>query len=154
VTTSATTADGRVAGETRRNDSMTLAMACAATLLTLMNYCAPMTTLPEITAGLGTGVTGQTWILNGIALGLAALLLAAGSLADDYGRKRMGSGAGNTARYIGSSLGVAIVVAVVGAASAHGGLSHGADVALVVAAAGAVLGALMALLLGRRPVPR
>ncbi|MBC6465207.1 MFS transporter [Actinomadura alba] len=54
-----------------------------------MNYTAPMTTLPEISAGLGTGATGQTWILNGIALGLAALLLVAGSLADDYGRKRV-----------------------------------------------------------------
>ncbi|MBC6461360.1 MFS transporter [Actinomadura sp. HBU206391] len=54
-----------------------------------MNYTAPLTTLPEISAGLGTGATGQTWILNGIALGLAGLLLVAGSLADDYGRKRV-----------------------------------------------------------------
>src|SRR5262249_19472419 len=66
-----------------------LGMVSAATLLVLMNYTAPFTTLPAITAGLDAGVTGQTWILNGISLGLAALLLAAGSLADDHGRRRV-----------------------------------------------------------------
>ncbi|GAB3417963.1 MFS transporter [Flindersiella endophytica] len=64
-------------------------MVSAATLITLMNYCAPMTTLPQTVGGLGSGLTGQTWILNGIVLGLAALLLTVGSLADDYGRKRV-----------------------------------------------------------------
>lgn len=54
-----------------------------------MVYSAPVTTLPQTAAGLGAGPSGQIWILNGIALGLAALLLTAGTLADDLGRKRV-----------------------------------------------------------------
>ncbi|CAM01533.1 probable multidrug resistance transporter, MFS superfamily [Saccharopolyspora erythraea NRRL 2338] len=68
---------------------VTLVVTCVATLLALMNYTAPMTVLAEVAAGLGAGLGGQTWILNGIALGLAALLLTAGSLADNHGRKRV-----------------------------------------------------------------
>jgi MFS family permease len=67
---------------------VTLAVTCAATLLVLMNYTAPVTVLPQTAAGVGADLGGQTWILNGIALGLASLLLVAGSLADDYGRRR------------------------------------------------------------------
>ncbi|MFG3259130.1 MFS transporter [Streptomyces sp. NPDC048172] len=66
-----------------------LATVSLATFVALMNYTAPMLTLPGMTASFGTGVSGQAWLLNGIALGLAALLLVAGSLADDYGRKRV-----------------------------------------------------------------
>jgi MFS family permease len=40
-------------------------------------------------ADLGTPVSAQAWLLNGTPLGLAALLLVAGSLADDYGRRRI-----------------------------------------------------------------
>lgn len=67
----------------------TLAAGCAATLLVLMAYAAPATTLPATAAGLGAGPIGQVWILNGIALGLASLLLTAGTLADDHGRRRV-----------------------------------------------------------------
>ena len=74
---------------TATRDGLTLLTTCLATLVALMNYTAPMTVLPQTAAGLHAGVTGQTWILNGIALGLAALLLVAGSLADNHGRRRM-----------------------------------------------------------------
>ncbi|MGH3319252.1 MAG: MFS transporter [Streptosporangiaceae bacterium] len=67
----------------------TLIVASAATLLVLMNYTAPLVTLPETAAGVHAGVTAQTWILSSISLGLSALLLAAGSLADDRGRRRV-----------------------------------------------------------------
>ncbi|WP_314175506.1 MFS transporter [Streptomyces winkii] len=67
----------------------TLAVTTSVTFLVLMDYTAPMTVLPDMTASLGTGLSGQAWLLNGIALGLAATLLVAGSLADDYGRKRV-----------------------------------------------------------------
>ncbi len=66
-----------------------LAVLCATPLLALMNYTMPMTTLPETARSLGAGISGQVWILNGIALGLAAVLLTAGSVADDIGRKRV-----------------------------------------------------------------
>ncbi|WP_308416588.1 MFS transporter [Streptomyces sp. AJS327] len=65
-----------------------LTVVSLATFLTLMSYTAPMLTLPGMTASFGTGVSGQAWLINGMPLGLAALLLVAGSLADDFGRRR------------------------------------------------------------------
>ncbi|MEU9835700.1 MFS transporter [Streptosporangium sp. NPDC048047] len=67
----------------------TLALACAAPLLALVNYTVPMTTLPQMTRDLGSGPTGPAWLLNGISLGLAAALLVAGDAADTYGRRRV-----------------------------------------------------------------
>jgi len=66
----------------------TLVVACAAVFLVLLNYTVPAMTLPPTAADLGAGVTGPAWILNGIALGLSALLLVAGVIADEYGRRR------------------------------------------------------------------
>ncbi|MDR3080063.1 MAG: MFS transporter, partial [Streptomyces sp.] len=69
--------------------ALTLALTCAATVMALMNYTAPMVVLPETAAALHTSLSAQAWLLNGTPLGLAALLLVAGSLADDYGRRRI-----------------------------------------------------------------
>ncbi|MGX1474974.1 UNVERIFIED_CONTAM: MFS family permease [Streptomyces canus] len=69
--------------------SATLALTSAATAVALMTYTAPMVTLPEVAADLHTPLSAQAWLLNGTPLGLAALLLVAGSLADDYGRRRI-----------------------------------------------------------------
>ncbi|WP_433461626.1 MFS transporter [Spirillospora sp. CA-128828] len=65
-----------------------LTLPAAATLLALMNYCAPAATLADTARGLRAGGTAQIWLMSSISLGLAAALLAAGSLADDHGRKR------------------------------------------------------------------
>ncbi|MGW3555903.1 MFS transporter [Streptomyces sp. NPDC000963] len=54
-----------------------------------MNYTAPMPTLPAVAAAFGTPPSAQAWLLNGTPLGLAALLLLAGGLADAYGRRRV-----------------------------------------------------------------
>ncbi|MEW2509223.1 MFS transporter [Streptomyces sp. NPDC046870] len=67
----------------------TLALTSAATAVALMTYTAPMVTLPDTAAALHTPLSAQAWLLNGAPLGLAALLLVAGSLADDYGRRRI-----------------------------------------------------------------
>ncbi|MFE6160102.1 MFS transporter [Streptomyces sp. NPDC056486] len=67
----------------------TLAVTSAATAVALMTYTAPMITLPDTAASLHTPLSAQAWLLNGTPLGLAALLLVAGSLADDYGRRRI-----------------------------------------------------------------
>ncbi|XVV35385.1 MFS transporter [Streptomyces sp. CA-100214] len=67
----------------------TLALTSAATAVALMTYTAPMVTLPQTAADLHTPVSAQAWLLNGTPLGLAALLLVVGSLADDYGRRRI-----------------------------------------------------------------
>ncbi|WP_066943148.1 MFS transporter [Microtetraspora fusca] len=67
----------------------TLAVACAAPLLALVNYTAPMVTLPEAARALDAGPTGPVWMLNAVTLGLAVSLLLAGGLADDHGRRRV-----------------------------------------------------------------
>ncbi|MFJ7900627.1 MFS transporter [Streptomyces sp. NPDC096198] len=69
--------------------ALTLALTSAATAVALMIYTAPMITLPDTAAALHTPASAQAWLLNGTPLGLAALLLVAGSLADDYGRRRI-----------------------------------------------------------------
>ncbi|NGN70038.1 MFS transporter [Streptomyces sp. A7024] len=60
-------------------------------------------------------------------------------------RAAMGSGANNTARYIGSAAGVALTIAV--ATSAPGGLARGADLAFAVSAGLALVGAAVVLVL-------
>lgn len=72
-----------------RSARSTLAATSAATGVALMTYTAPMATLPQTAADLHTSLSAQAWLLNGTPLGLAALLLVAGSLADDYGRRRL-----------------------------------------------------------------
>ncbi|WP_346102869.1 MFS transporter [Nonomuraea maheshkhaliensis] len=67
----------------------TLAVASSAPLLVMASFTLPMVTLPQISRSLGAGPTGPVWILGSIALGLASLLLVAGGLADDYGRRRV-----------------------------------------------------------------
>jgi MFS family permease len=88
-----------------------------------------------VVAGIGSGLT------NAALAGLAIASVPAG-------RASMGSGANQTARYIGASVGVALVIAIVAAAS---GPDHdaatGLNAAIVVAALIAVAGAAMALIL-------
>ncbi|MFE1908335.1 MFS transporter [Streptomyces gardneri] len=69
--------------------SATLAVTGAATAVALMNYTAPMLTLPDTAAAFGTPDSARAWLLNGTPLGLAVLLLIAGSLADAHGRRRV-----------------------------------------------------------------
>ncbi|OLZ69885.1 MFS transporter [Streptomyces sp. IMTB 2501] len=91
ATTPATAAvhGARAARDAPARPRATLALTSAATAVALMTYTAPMVTLPDTAAALHTPLSGQAWLLNGTPLGLAALLLVAGSLADDYGRRRI-----------------------------------------------------------------
>ncbi|MER7909019.1 MFS transporter [Streptomyces sp. NPDC096068] len=66
-----------------------MAVTATATAVALMNYTAPMPTLPAVAAAFGTPPAAQAWLLNGTPLGLAAFLLVAGGLADAYGRRRV-----------------------------------------------------------------
>ena len=75
--------------DANRSDSRAPFAVCAATLLVLMNYTAPAAVLPQTARSLGAGLTTQTWLINAITLGLAATLLVAGSLGDDFGRRRI-----------------------------------------------------------------
>ncbi|MEU9287532.1 MFS transporter [Streptomyces sp. NPDC048275] len=87
--TSADTARDAPAAHGTPRAALTLALTSAATAVALMTYTTPLITLPETAAALHTPLSAQAWLLNGTPLGLAALLLVAGSLADDYGRRRI-----------------------------------------------------------------
>ncbi|WP_326802599.1 MFS transporter [Streptomyces sp. NBC_01788] len=92
--TAAATATRTAAPRLKRRDGpprprATLAVTSAATTVALMTYTAPIVTLRGTAAALHTPLSAQAWLLNGTPLGLAALLLIAGSLADDYGRRRV-----------------------------------------------------------------
>ncbi|MBT2211665.1 MULTISPECIES: MFS transporter [Actinomadura] len=80
------------AGQRTPGSTAALAVPAAATLLALMNYTAPMATLTETSHGLAAGGTARIWLMSSISLGLAAALLAIGSLADDHGRRRVFTG--------------------------------------------------------------
>ncbi|MEU6823642.1 MFS transporter [Streptomyces atriruber] len=87
-------------------------------------------------------------VVSGMGSGLlnAALpLLAVESVPAE--RAAMGSGANNTARYIGSAAGVALMIAV---STSSGDLGRGTDVAMAVSAGFAVLAAAAVLLLRER----
>lgn len=78
----------------RHRPGLTLLTACFGTLLVLVGYTSPLTTLSPTALALHIGASAQTWVLTGTLVGLAALLLTMGSAADDYGRKRVfGAGA-------------------------------------------------------------
>lgn len=62
------------------------------TLVTLMAFTAPATTLAATAHGLHSGPVAQTWMLTGTPVGLAALLLTMGSAADARGRRRTFAG--------------------------------------------------------------
>ncbi|MFI8517207.1 MFS transporter [Streptomyces sp. NPDC085481] len=89
LTTGAPPALQQTTGAATVRPGATLAVTSAATALMLMNYAAPMLTLPSTARAFGTPASAQAWLLNGTPLGLAMLLLVAGSLADDHGRRRV-----------------------------------------------------------------
>ena len=72
----------------RLNPGRTLAIAAAGTLLVLVAFTVPLTTLAGTAAGLGAGPGAQAWILSSMSLGSAAGLLSSGAIGDDYGRRR------------------------------------------------------------------
>ncbi|QXJ20037.1 MFS transporter [Actinomadura graeca] len=83
------------AGHRAPGSTAALVLPAAATLLALM-YTAPMAVLTDTARGLHAGGTARIWLMSSISLGLAAALLALGSLADDHGRRRvftLGAGA-------------------------------------------------------------
>ncbi|WP_268255926.1 MFS transporter [Streptomyces mashuensis] len=79
---------GAAAPGEHRPRRLTLTVACFGTLLVLTNYCAPMSTLSDTAADLHSSVSGQTWMLSSVMLGIAALLLTTGGLGDAHGQRR------------------------------------------------------------------
>jgi MFS family permease len=67
----------------------TLPVAAFGTLLVLAVFSAAASTVGDTVRSLRGGLAGQTWVLSGMSLGLAAALLIVGALADDLGRRRV-----------------------------------------------------------------
>jgi MFS family permease len=105
--------------------------------------------LTGLSAGSGWARLAPGLAIAGVGSGIANAAL--GRLAVEsvpHERAGMGSGANNTARYLGGAAGVALVVAVV--SGSGGGLVSGWNVATVVCAALCFVGAGLAALCGRR----
>jgi EmrB/QacA subfamily drug resistance transporter len=66
-----------------------LAVAVLGEAMVLLEATVVNVALPSIGRDLRAGVAGLQWTLNGYVLTLAALVLAAGSLSDIYGRRRV-----------------------------------------------------------------
>lgn len=62
---------------------------CVGYFLVLLDVTIVNVALPRIASGLGTGVSGLQWVVDGYALALASLMLTAGSVGDLYGHRRM-----------------------------------------------------------------
>jgi EmrB/QacA subfamily drug resistance transporter len=68
---------------------MTLVAVCIATFMLLLDITIVNVALPEIRADLDASFADLQWVVDAYALGLAAFLLLAGSLADRIGRRRV-----------------------------------------------------------------
>ncbi|WP_424211704.1 DHA2 family efflux MFS transporter permease subunit [Streptomyces sp. BI20] len=66
-----------------------LVAVCLGAFMLLVDVTIVTVALPDIAADTGTGFTDLQWVMDGYALALAALLLGAGSLADQIGRRRV-----------------------------------------------------------------
>jgi MFS family permease len=64
-------------------------VTASATLLVLAVFSSGVTTVGDTVRSVHAGVSGETWALSAMSLGLAAALLTVGALADDLGRRRV-----------------------------------------------------------------
>ena len=65
----------------------TLVVVCAATFMLLLDVTIVIVALPTIQSGLHASFSDLQWVIDAYALTLASVLLAAGSLADRFGRR-------------------------------------------------------------------
>jgi len=67
----------------------TLTAVCLGTFMLLLDITIVNVALPDIQTSLDSSFSDLQWVVDAYALTLAALLLTAGSLADQYGRRRL-----------------------------------------------------------------
>src|SRR5690349_21760268 len=67
----------------------TVAVACVATAMLMLDISVVNTALSDIARGLDTGLSGLQWVIDAYTLPLAATVLTAGSIADRFGRRRL-----------------------------------------------------------------
>lgn len=74
---------------TRARRGGVLAVMCVGMFLVQLDVTVVNVALPDIRAGLGTGLAGQQWVVDAYAVVLASLLLVGGTVGDRYGHKRV-----------------------------------------------------------------
>ncbi|MGH8082052.1 MAG: MFS transporter [Lysobacter sp.] len=79
--------DGPVRG--RYDHFLILGAVCLAGLVLPLSFTAPPVAIPAIAAELGGSPVALNWMTNAFMLAFGSCLMAAGTLADTYGRKRV-----------------------------------------------------------------
>src|SRR5438477_13194089 len=79
----------RTTAPTQTRRGVVLATMCVGYFLVLLDVTIVNVALPHIRAGLGAGVAGIQWVVDGYAIVLASTMLAAGTLGDIRGHKRI-----------------------------------------------------------------
>ncbi len=74
---------------TRSGSTLILGAVCLAALTLPLSFSAGAVATPAISRDLGGSTEALTWITNAFMLAFGSLLMAAGTLADRYGRKRV-----------------------------------------------------------------
>ena len=72
-----------------RSRTVVLIVMCIGYFLVLLDVTIVNVALPRIGEGLSAGPGGLAWVVDGYALALASLLLAAGTAGDRYGHRRI-----------------------------------------------------------------
>ena len=72
-----------------RDRALTIAVACLATAMLMLDISVINTALSDIAEGLDTGLTGLQWVIDAYTIPLAATVLTAGAIADRLGRRRL-----------------------------------------------------------------
>ncbi len=73
----------------RPNTSVTIAVACLATAMLMLDISVINTALSDIADGLDTGLSGLQWVVDAYTIPLAATVLTAGAIADRFGRRKL-----------------------------------------------------------------
>jgi len=76
-------------GSNGDNRGMTIAVACLATAMLMLDISVVNTALSDIADGLDAGLTGLQWVVDAYTIPLAATVLTAGAIADRIGRRRI-----------------------------------------------------------------
>src|SRR3954471_4884725 len=73
----------------RINPVVTIAVACLATVMLMLDISVINTALSKIAHGLDTGLSGLQWVVDAYTIPLAATVLTAGAIADRFGRRKL-----------------------------------------------------------------
>ena len=69
--------------------NITIAVACLATAMLMLDISVINTALSDIADGLDTGLSGLQWVVDAYTIPLAATVLTAGAVADRFGRRKL-----------------------------------------------------------------